>query len=296
MALVGARLQQLGDDGDGAHVQERARGERKQHVSPLETRAPDALGGGAVQVIRTAAAVSTVLLDEDADARAQKGTDGRHELGAHGFPLGEARLDEEGKVAHLVGDLVEEDGHGGRRAECRGRVERRGQGEAVGDVVREIGNQVEETRELDRGVDRVHWLWWCLGGLFCLFCLLRLVALADLAMGLGRGTATGVGGAPVRGRRRGSRRMLVRMVVTAVSPCRNSQGFVHGHERDEADNDADTQEEVAVGFEHDKFDAVVVVFTQKDLREEVEESVAQQATDGERHHHAETGRVYVRWA
>lgn len=79
------------------------------------------------------------LLDGDADEGAHEGADGGDELGGHGGALGEAGLDEERKVADLVGDLVEEDGDGGCRADGGGGVEAGGHGEAVGDVVGEVG-------------------------------------------------------------------------------------------------------------------------------------------------------------
>lgn len=120
LAPVLARLQQLGDDGDGANVQERPRCEGQQQVTVAQTGAPDAavqrqgLGRGGP---------ASKLLDGDADAGAEQGADGGDELGAHGGLLGKPGLHEESEVADLVGDLVEENGHGGCCADSRGGVE-----------------------------------------------------------------------------------------------------------------------------------------------------------------------------
>ena len=58
-------------------------------------------------------------------------------------------MNEESEIADFMWDLVEEDGHGGGGAEGGGGVERRRKGEAVGDVVGEIGDEVEEAGEFD---------------------------------------------------------------------------------------------------------------------------------------------------
>lgn len=79
------------------------------------------------------------FLDGNANERAHEGADGGDELGRHGGALGEAGLDEQRKVADLVGDLVEEDGDGGGGADGGRGVEAGGHGEAVGDVVGEVG-------------------------------------------------------------------------------------------------------------------------------------------------------------
>ena len=87
--------------------------------------------------------------------------------------------------------------------------------------------------------------------------------------------------------------MFVIMGVSS-SACRYPQGFVHGHERDDAAENAHAEEEVAVGLEHDELDVGGFVFTQEDFGEEMEERVAQQATDSEGDHNGEGGRIDVR--
>ena len=93
-----------------------------------------------------------VALYRDADESPQEGSDGREELCAHGLPRCESRLDEQGKVAGLVGNLVEEDGDGGGRADHRTRIECGRHGQAVGYVVRKVGDEVEVRGEIDGGV------------------------------------------------------------------------------------------------------------------------------------------------
>lgn len=78
------------------------------------------------------------FLDGNANERAHQGADGGNELGCHGGALGKAGLDQQRKVADLVGDLVEEDGDGGGGADGGRGVEAGGHGQAVGDVVGEV--------------------------------------------------------------------------------------------------------------------------------------------------------------
>ena len=60
----------------------------------------------------------------------------------HGAFFGEAGLDEEGEVTYFVGNFVEEYGYGRCCAEGGGGVEGGGEGEAVGYVVGEVGDEV----------------------------------------------------------------------------------------------------------------------------------------------------------
>lgn len=91
----------------------------------------------------------THLLHHDAQHRTQERTKRSDELRPHGHLLAEAGLDEQREIADLVRDLVEEDGDGGGGAEGGGGVEGGGEGEAVGDVVREVGEEVEVGGESD---------------------------------------------------------------------------------------------------------------------------------------------------
>lgn len=75
----------------------------------------------------------------DADEGAQKGAYGGDELRTHSGALGEARLHEQGKIADLVGYLVEEDGDGGGGANGWRGIEACGHGQAVGNVVGKVG-------------------------------------------------------------------------------------------------------------------------------------------------------------
>lgn len=137
LGLILARLQQLRNDRHRAHIQERTRRERQQHVSPGQAGSQNTLLHAHRRSIGIAGAAE--FLHGDTDEGAEHSADGGDELGAHGLTLGEAGLDEQGKVADLVGDLVEEDGHGGGCADGWGGVKGGGHGEAVSDVVGEVG-------------------------------------------------------------------------------------------------------------------------------------------------------------
>jgi hypothetical protein len=84
-------------------------------------------------------ALATKLLYSDANQRAQKSTNGGDELRSHGRALREARLHQQRKVAHFVGNFVEKDGNSCCCANGWAGVEAGRHGEAVGDIVRKVG-------------------------------------------------------------------------------------------------------------------------------------------------------------
>lgn len=63
--------------------------------------------------------------------------------------LGAARLDQDGEVSDLVRDLVQQDGEGGDGAHSWTHQEGGADRQTVGEVVREVGRQVQVTRHLD---------------------------------------------------------------------------------------------------------------------------------------------------
>lgn len=77
------------------------------------------------------------------------------------------------------------------------------------------------------------------------------------------------------------------------APSRNPQALVHGHKRHEADQDAQSENEVAVRLDEHKPSPVRLVLADKDLGQQVEERVSQQASYGKGHHDGQRGRVDV---
>lgn len=63
-------------------------------------------------------------------------------------------------------------------------------------------------------------------------------------------------------------------MATLAAGC-NPQSLVHGHEREEADHDTETEEEVLVRLDHDEAHMVGRVLAKEDLWEEVEQCVTQ---------------------
>lgn len=63
--------------------------------------------------------------------------------------LGAARLDEDGEVSDLVRDLMQQDGEGGDGADRRTNQEGRSDRQAVSEVMREVGCQVQVPGHLD---------------------------------------------------------------------------------------------------------------------------------------------------
>jgi hypothetical protein len=225
------------------------------------------------------------LLHGDADQGADEGADGGDKLRGHGGALGEARLDEQGKVADLVGDLVEEDGDGGGGADGGGGVEAGRHGEAVGDVVGKVGDEVEVAAQLDAGVDFL-----LVDRDDGLGVLAALVLLARLGVAVGRVDAGGLGGGGD----------LVRVVVgvpvgvvVAGAASRNAEALVHGDKGHEADEDGEAKDEVAVGLDEDEAGGVGLVLAEEDLGQQVEEGVAQQAADGKGNHDGQRRGVNV---
>jgi hypothetical protein len=135
-AVKGRSMSPLLEAASGKHGDNRAGTRLYGGYVPGQTRPAETSRRGNT---RAGAGTTSKLLDGNADQRAQQRTQRRHKLRAHGGTLGEARLNEQGEVAHLVGDLMEEDGDGRRGPNGRRRVEGRGHGKPVGDVVREIG-------------------------------------------------------------------------------------------------------------------------------------------------------------
>lgn len=74
---------------------------------------------------------------------------------------------------------------------------------------------------------------------------------------------------------------------------RNPQALVHGHKRHEADQDAQSENEVAVRLDEHKPGPVRLVLADKDLGQQVEERVSQQSSHGKGHHDGQRGRVDV---
>lgn len=82
---------------------------------------------------------ATKLLDSNTDQRSEESSEGSDELRTHSSSLGEARLDEESKVANLVGNLVEEDSNSGGSSDGRRGVETGRHGQTIGNVVSKVG-------------------------------------------------------------------------------------------------------------------------------------------------------------
>ena len=94
--LQGGVPEQFRDDRDSGNVDKPPGGERE---NPGDGRRAHTLG------------------QESAEGTTH-GPDGRDQLESHGLPFRVARLDEDGKVADLVRDLVEEDGESGDDADA----------------------------------------------------------------------------------------------------------------------------------------------------------------------------------
>lgn len=86
-----------------------------------------------------AAAGATKLLHGNTNQSTEKSSQSSDELRTHGSSLGKARLDEKSKIADLVGDFVEEDGDCGGSSNSRRSVEAGRHGQAVSNVVGEVG-------------------------------------------------------------------------------------------------------------------------------------------------------------
>lgn len=82
---------------------------------------------------------ATKLLNSDTNQRSEKSAQGSDKLRTHSSSLGEAGLDQECKVANLVGDLVEEDSDSGGSSDGRRGVETGRHGQTIGDVVSKVG-------------------------------------------------------------------------------------------------------------------------------------------------------------
>ncbi|KAI6759721.1 hypothetical protein HG530_010401 [Fusarium avenaceum] len=136
LGLVGASLEKLRDDGNSSDVEECAGCEGKKHITPGLASSPDTLVATHGSV---AAAGATKLLHGNTNQSTEKSSQSSDELRTHGSSLGKARLDEKSKIADLVGDFVEEDGDCGGSSNSRRSVEAGRHGQAVSNVVGEVG-------------------------------------------------------------------------------------------------------------------------------------------------------------
>lgn len=87
--------------------------------------------------------------------------------------------------------------------------------------------------------------------------------------------------------------VAVRVSMLASTPRRDAQTLVHGHKRHEANHDGQAQDQVAVGLDEHKLGALRVVLADKDLGQQVEERVTEQAADGKRDHDGQVRGVNV---
>ena len=257
------------------------------------------------------------LLNGDANQRAQQSANGGNKLGTHGRALREARLDKEGKVADLMGDLVEEDGHGGGRANGRGGVETSRHGQAVGNVVRKVGtsahgqskvhenktgrgvstrriddiHQVQVAAQLDARVDLL-----LIGSILLIAVAVAVVGLLALALLLAR-----LGIAIRRNLRAGA--LALRLIVNAMgmtmrvivagTTSGDSQPFIHCNKDHEPNENAQSQDQVPVRLNKHKPDPVGLVLAEEDLRQKVEQGIAEETADGEGYHDGERGGINV---
>ncbi len=298
--LVGPGLEQLGDDGDSADVEEGPRREGQQHVAPGKARAPETITHTHGRSVGAAAAAE--FLHGDADEGANQGPDGRDELGAHGLPLGEARLHEQGKVADLVRDLVEEDGHGGGGADGGGCVERGRHGEAVGDVVRKVGaanvsishpmpvtpwtpkhlHHVQQPAQLHR---RVHFL---LHHSHLLRTLSRLLFPLPQPRPL----------LPFNATRLPLHHLLMPVpmpmrMLMPHPPSRNPQPLIHRDKHQKPHQNRHTKQQIPIRLHQHQPRPRRLILAQKDLRQQMKQGIAQQPADGKRDHDGQRGGVDV---
>lgn len=86
--------------------------------------------------------------------------------------------------------------------------------------------------------------------------------------------------------------MAVR-VIMAGAAGRNSQPLIHSNKDHEADQDTQSQQQVSVRLNHDERDLLIVALADEDLREQVEEGVAQKTPHREGDHDRQRGRVDI---
>ena len=120
-------LQEIGDDRHSGDVDEPSRREGK-----------DPSNGGRADP-----------LCQESAQRPTEGSDRRDQLQRHCLFLGVARLDEDGKVSDLVRDLVQEDCDGRDDTDIAPGQIRGSDGKTIGEIVGEIGGQIEVPGHLD---------------------------------------------------------------------------------------------------------------------------------------------------
>lgn len=73
-------------------------------------------------------------------------------------------------------------------------------------------------------------------------------------------------------------------VIVPLTASRNTQCLIHSHERKETNHDTQTQEQIAVRLDHHKSHVLRGVFSQEDLREQMEQRITQESSNSERNH------------
>jgi hypothetical protein len=82
-------------------------------------------------------------------------------------------------------------------------------------------------------------------------------------------------------------------VIMSSTASRNPQALVHRHKHHEANQDAQSQDQVPVRLHKHKSDPLLCILANEDLGEKVEEGVAEQATNSESDHDGERSGVNV---
>ena len=84
------------------------------------------------------------------------------------------------------------------------------------------------------------------------------------------------------------------MVMTVtLAACCNPQSLVHRDESHESNHDRNSQKEVLVRLDQSYADLSLWHLTKEDLGQEMEQGVAEQATDSKGYHHVQTARIDV---
>ena len=87
--------------------------------------------------------------------------------------------------------------------------------------------------------------------------------------------------------------MVVAMALAAGS---DAQPLIHGYKAQEANHYRYAQQEILVWAHENEACMVWLCFAEKDFGKEVEEGIAEEATDCEGDHDGEGGGVDIRWA
>jgi hypothetical protein len=83
-------------------------------------------------------------------------------------------------------------------------------------------------------------------------------------------------------------------VIMALSTRRDPQALIHSYERHEPDQNSHAQQQILPRLHHDKPNLLRRLLTQEDLRQQMENSIAQQAADSKRDHDTQRRRINVR--